>query len=129
MDTDSFLVYIKIEGIYADIAKDVEAIFNTTNYELDRPLPKGKNKTGFDLMKDELGGKVMNALTAKIYSYLTDINDRGKKIKGKKSKKNNLTLKIIKTVLKATHLGNKINQLQKYKANTGIPRKKNAKNQ
>ena len=38
-------------------------------------------------MKDELGGKVMNALTPKTYSYLTGNNDGDKKIKGKKSKK------------------------------------------
>ena len=30
--------------IYDDIAKDVEKKINTSNYELDRPLPKGKNK-------------------------------------------------------------------------------------
>ena len=48
MDTGSFIVYIKIEGIYADIAKCVEAIFDTTNYELDRPLPKGKKRIWFN---------------------------------------------------------------------------------
>ena len=26
-----------------------------TNYELDRPLPKGRNKEVFGVMKDELG--------------------------------------------------------------------------
>ena len=36
-----FLVYIKIEGIYLDIAKDFETRFDTSNYELDRPMPKG----------------------------------------------------------------------------------------
>ena len=44
MDTDSFIVYIKAEDIYLDITKDVETRFNTSNYELGRPLPKGKNK-------------------------------------------------------------------------------------
>ena len=44
MDTDSFIVYIKTEDIYKDIAEDVETRFDTSNYELDRPLPKGKNK-------------------------------------------------------------------------------------
>ena len=34
MDTDNFIVQIKIEDIYSDIAKDVEAIFDTLNYEL-----------------------------------------------------------------------------------------------
>ena len=40
MDTDSLIVYIKTENIYTDIAKDVEARFDTSTY--DRPLPKGK---------------------------------------------------------------------------------------
>ena len=30
--------------IYKDIAKDIETRFDTSNYELDRPLPEGKNK-------------------------------------------------------------------------------------
>ena len=44
MDTKSFTVYKKTDDIYTDIAKDVETRFDTSNYELDRPLPKGKNK-------------------------------------------------------------------------------------
>ena len=34
MDTDSLIVYIKTDDIY----KDIETRFNTSNYELDRPL-------------------------------------------------------------------------------------------
>ena len=44
MDTHSFIVYIKTDDIYKEIAEDVETKFDTSNYELDRPLPKGKNK-------------------------------------------------------------------------------------
>ena len=44
VDTDNFIVYIKTEGIYVNIVKDVETRFDTSNYELDRLLPKGKNK-------------------------------------------------------------------------------------
>ena len=51
MDTDSFL-YIKY--IYADITKNVETIFDTSNYDLDIPLPKGKNKKVIGLTKGEL---------------------------------------------------------------------------
>ena len=40
MDTDSFIVYIKTEGIYRDIAKDVKTRYDTTNYELERSLPR-----------------------------------------------------------------------------------------
>ena len=34
MDTDSFIVYIKTEDTYADIARDAETSFDTSNYEL-----------------------------------------------------------------------------------------------
>ena len=37
MDTGRFVVYIKTQGIYGDIEKDLEARFDTSNYELDRP--------------------------------------------------------------------------------------------
>ena len=40
MDTNSFIIYIKTEDIYANIPKDAEARLDTSNYELDRPLPK-----------------------------------------------------------------------------------------
>ena len=40
--------------IYLVIAKDIETRFKTSNYELKRPLPRGKNKV-IGLMKDELG--------------------------------------------------------------------------
>ena len=42
MDTDSFIVYIKADDIYKDIDGDVETRFDTSNYELDRMLAKGK---------------------------------------------------------------------------------------
>ena len=58
MDTDSFIVYIKSNYIYEDITEDVESRFDTSIYELDRPLPKGKNKKVIGLMKDELGAKI-----------------------------------------------------------------------
>ena len=46
MDTDSFVVYIKAEDFYKDIASDVERWFDTSNYdEKDkRPLPIGKKQ-------------------------------------------------------------------------------------
>ena len=53
----SFIVYIKADDIYKDIAEDVETRFDTSNYELDRPLPKWKNKKVIELIKDELVGK------------------------------------------------------------------------
>ena len=56
MDTDSFIMNIKTEDFYKDIANDVEERSDTSNYDCDRPLPTGKNKKVFGLMKDELGG-------------------------------------------------------------------------
>ena len=43
--TGSFIVYIKTDDIYKSIAEDVKTRFDTSNYELDGPLPKVKNKT------------------------------------------------------------------------------------
>ena len=43
MDTNSFIVCIKTGYIYSDIPKVVETRFDTSSYELNRPLPKGKN--------------------------------------------------------------------------------------
>ena len=56
MDTDSFIMYIKTEDFYMDIAKDVERNYDTSNYTVERPLPMGKNKKALGMMKDELGG-------------------------------------------------------------------------
>ena len=56
MDTDSFIVHLKTDDIYKDIAEDVETRFGTSNFEIERPLPKAKNKKLIRLMKDELGG-------------------------------------------------------------------------
>ena len=53
-----FIVYIK-RDIYKDTAEDVEIKFNTSNYELDGPLPKGINENVIRLMKDELRGKII----------------------------------------------------------------------
>ena len=64
MDTDIFIINIKTEDFYEDIANDVEKRFDTSNYEVSRPLPKGKNKKVIGLMKDELGGKIMTEFVA-----------------------------------------------------------------
>ena len=59
MDTSSFIICIKTYNIYKDIAEYVEARFDTSNYELNRALPKGKNKKDKVVMKEELGRKIM----------------------------------------------------------------------
>ena len=43
-DTDDFIIHIKTEYFYKDIADDVEKRFDTSNYEVNRPLPIGKKR-------------------------------------------------------------------------------------
>ena len=59
IDTDSFIMNIKTNYFYKDISNDVENRFDASNYEVNRPLPTGKNKKIIGLMKDELSGKMM----------------------------------------------------------------------
>ena len=74
MDIDSFIMHIK-KDFFKYIADDIEKRFDTSNYEVNRPLTTGKNKNVIGLMKDELGEKIMTefvALRPKTYSYLMD---------------------------------------------------------
>ena len=101
MDTDSFIINIKAEDFYEDIADDAEKRFDKSNYEVNRPLPKGKNKKVIGSMKDELGGTIMTefaALRPKTYSHLMDDGNSNKKAKGTKKCiiKKYLNLMIIK---------------------------------
>ena len=76
MDMDSFIMNIKTNDFYEDIANDVS-----------RPLPTGKNKKIIGLMKDELGGKIVMefiTLRSKTYSFLTNDGKEDKKAKGTK---------------------------------------------
>ena len=60
-DTDRFVIYIKTEDSFEDIASDVERWFDTSNYDEDdkRPLSIGENKKVLSFFKDELGGKII----------------------------------------------------------------------
>ena len=85
MDTDSFVMSIKTNEFYKDISDDVECKFDTSNYEVKRPLLMGKNKKVIGLMKDELGGEIITEfifLRPKTYSYLTDNDKIDKNAKG-----------------------------------------------
>ena len=89
MDTDSFVIYIKTEDFYRNIAGDVERWFDTSNCDEQdkRSLPIGKNKTVIGLFKDELGGKIMTdfcALRAKAYAYKLDDDAEENRAKGTK---------------------------------------------
>ena len=87
IDTDSFIMHIKTEDFFKDIANDIEKRFDTSNYEINRPIPAGKNNKVIGLMKDELRGRTMTefvVLRSKTYSYLTDDCKEDKKAKGTK---------------------------------------------
>ena len=58
MDTDSLIYNIETKDFYKDIAEDVPARFDTSGYNLNRPLPVGLNKLVIGLMKDELRGEI-----------------------------------------------------------------------
>ena len=64
MDTDNFIMHIKKKDFYKGIADDIEKRIDTSNYECDKPLSRGKNKKVIGLMKDELGGKIMTEFCA-----------------------------------------------------------------
>ena len=84
MNTDSFIIHIKTEDFYKSIAGHNKNRYDTSNHEVHRPLPKGTNKKVIDLMKDELGRKIITELVAlrpKTHSYLTDDNENVKKLK------------------------------------------------
>ena len=113
MDIDSFIVQVKTDDMYKDIAEDIERKFDSSNFEIGRPLPKAKNKKVLGLIKDELGGQLMKelvGLTAKIYSYLKDTKKQMvKKIKKQMAQKcvssrEKLNFKVIKTVQKQLKL-------------------------
>ena len=47
------------DDIYKDIAEDTETRFGTSNFEINKKLPKGKNKKVIGLIKNELGGQII----------------------------------------------------------------------
>ena len=64
MDTDRFIIHIKTEDVYKDTPNDVEKRFDTSNYEINIPFPKGRNKKVVGLMNDELERKILSELAA-----------------------------------------------------------------
>ena len=87
MDTDSLIYNIETKDFYEDIAEDVPNRFDTSGYLPNRPLPIGLNKKVIGLMKDELGGEIMEefvTLRPKIYSHRTSEKE-SKKCRGIKN--------------------------------------------
>ena len=42
MDPDNFIAHVKANDIYKDVGEDVETRSDTSNDELEKPLPKWK---------------------------------------------------------------------------------------
>ena len=87
MDTDSRVYHIKAEDFFEDIAKDVNARFDTSGYSKEdaRPLPIGLKKKVIEFMKDELGAKSMTefvALRPKLFAYRKLDGEEDKRCKG-----------------------------------------------
>ena len=84
MDTGSFIINIKTEDVYGDVADDIDKkiwYIKLWSYKATR---KKENVIG--MMKDKLGGKIITEFAAvrpKIYSYLMDDGNSDKKTKGK----------------------------------------------
>ena len=75
MDTDIFIINVKTEDFYNDIAGNIEEWFDPSNYDKNdkRPLLIGINKKVIGNFKDGLGRLIMTefvGLRAKTYSYL-----------------------------------------------------------
>ena len=85
-DTDSLCYEIETEDFFADIADDVEKMFDTSNFDKKHPSGiQGKNKKVPGMMKDEAGGKIIEefvGLRAKLYSYKMFEGKEEKKCKG-----------------------------------------------
>ena len=99
---------------------DVETRFDTWNYNLDRPLPKGKNKKVIGLMKEKLDGNIKTRfvrLREKAYSYLIEDGGEDKKAKGTKKRviKKKIKFENYKYCFKATQIDDEINYLEKKK--------------
>ena len=47
MKTDRFIVHIKTNDIYKYTPEDGETLFSTSNYELDRPFPRGEKRSNW----------------------------------------------------------------------------------
>ena len=83
-DTDSLIVKVDTEDIYADMSLNAD-LYDTSNYQSDHPLYSDQNKKIIGKFKDELGGKVLTkfiGIRPKMYSFVGE--ESGKRAKGVK---------------------------------------------
>ena len=117
MDADNF---IRTDDICKNFAEDIETRFDTSTYELDRALQKGKDNNVIGLAKYEWDRKIMakiDGLRPKNYSYLLDDGSEDKISKGTKNcaMKRKITFENYTNCSEVTQLENKINHLEKKK--------------
>ena len=125
MDTDSSILHVKTDDIDTTILQKIlkqDLTLYLTNYELDRPLSKGKTKKLIGLMKGELGEQIMKefvGLRAKTYSCLKDNVDKDKRVKSTKTCiiKRKLKFQNYKNCLEVARIENKITILKTIKKN------------
>lgn len=85
-DTDGFLIDIKCEDFYKEMAKKLE-FFDTSGFPKDHICYSEKNKKVPGIMKDELNSKLIShviALRPKSYCFKVENKDVVKKLKGVK---------------------------------------------
>ena len=51
------------------LQKMLKKKIDTSSYEIDKPLPKGKNEKVIRLIKDQLGGKIMKEFEYSIKGF------------------------------------------------------------
>ena len=59
MNTQTHRGCTETDDNYIGIAKDVRILFHTSDCQLNRPLPKGKNKKVIGIMKNGLGRQII----------------------------------------------------------------------
>ena len=109
MDTDSFIVCVKLDGTLDKFQKTLEQDLALQNMNQTDYYLKEKNRKVITLMKDELNGKIVEnifQLRVKTCSYLKDNRSKYQKTKGTKKCviKRKIKLKIIKIVSKQLKL-------------------------
>ena len=84
--------------IFTNKTRSSETRFDTSNFEIDRPLPKGKNKKVIGLIKDELGGQIMKEFIGLKEKHIAILKTTTMKVKKQKAQKVCQNFKILKAV-------------------------------
>ena len=109
VDTDSFIVHVETVDIYKYVPKNVEIIFDTLNYELDRAIHKKWKINWINERWIRQKNQEFVGLIAKTYSLLIDDSSKDKKVK--MCVKRKLNFEDYKDCLEENQLESKINHL------------------